>query len=133
MANNYAENAGTTFGELQDTTTEVKNKFAETANKAKEKVGEVGRNVQEKFDETRVPAADKLQTAASALHERADSLPGGETVTGLAHSAADKMQQTAEYVRSHNAENMMADVEVFVRTDLSGATELPGPPLSPRS
>src|SRR5437588_11021758 len=87
----------------EDTATKVKNKVVETASKAKEKIEEVGRTVQDKIDDTRVPAADKLQNVASTLHEKADTLPGGETVSGLAHSAADKMQATADYVRQHDS------------------------------
>ena len=99
----------------QDAMTTLKDKVQDTASKAKEKVEEAGRNVQNKIDETRGPTAQKLEDAASALHEKADILPGGETVAGLAHGAADKMQATADYVRQHDVQDMMADVETFVR------------------
>ena len=99
----------------QDTGTNLKGKVSETANKAKNKAEEVGRKIQEKIDETREPAAAKLHSAASTLHEKAQGLPGGETVAGAAHSAADKMQATADYMRGHDIQNMMADVGAFVR------------------
>jgi ElaB/YqjD/DUF883 family membrane-anchored ribosome-binding protein len=38
-----------------------------------------------------------------------------EKVTGLAHSTADKLSSTAEYVREHDLKSMMADVEQLVK------------------
>ena len=115
MPKPYADDIQDTVDQSQDTLTNVKNKVTEGANKAKDKAEEIGRNVQTRIDETRAPAADKLQTAASTLHEKADNLPGGQTVAGLAHKTADTMQATAEYVRQHDVQDMMSDVESFVR------------------
>ena len=70
-------------------------------------------------------AADGLDTAASALHDRADDLPGGETVREFAHATADRLSTSADYVRSHDATRMMADVETFVKSN-------PGPALAGR-
>ena len=78
-------------------------------------VREAGRTLQNKIDENRAPAAEKLQNAASALHQKADSLPGGEAVSGLVHSAAEGMETTADYVREHDLQDMAADVKHFVR------------------
>ena len=115
MAQTYSEQFEKTADQAQRTAADLKDQVAENATKAKDKVQEAARNVQSKIDETRTPAADKLQNAASALHEKAGSLPGGETVAGLAHGAADRMQATAEYVRDHDVQRMTADVEAFVR------------------
>ena len=115
MAQTYSEQLGNVMDQAQGTATDIKDQVADSATKAKEKVQEAGRNVQSKIDETRTPAADKLQSAASALHEKAGSLPGGETVAGLAHGAADRMQATADYVRDHDVQRMISDVEAFVR------------------
>jgi ElaB/YqjD/DUF883 family membrane-anchored ribosome-binding protein len=75
------------------------------------------------IDDSRSTAADGLDTAASALHDRADDLPGGETVRHFAHATADRFSTSAEYVRSHDAGRMMADVERFVKSN-------PGPALA---
>ena len=66
--------------------------------------------------------AGGLETAAPTLHEKADSIPGGENVTRLAHSAADKLTSTADYVREHDVNSMMADLEDMVKRN-------PGPAL----
>lgn len=100
---------------MPDNESSMKDKVAEAASQTKDKMQEVGQNVQAKIDETRRPAADKLESAANLVHEKADSLPGGETVAGLAHGAADKMHATADYVRDHDVQDMLSDVETFVR------------------
>jgi len=119
MPESYPSELDETFanmpGQAGGSGNEWKARVSETADKAKDKAQEVGRNVQAKIDRSRVPAAQTLQSAASALHEKADGLPGGETVAGVVHKTADTMQATAEYVRKHDMQDMMSDVEVFVR------------------
>jgi ElaB/YqjD/DUF883 family membrane-anchored ribosome-binding protein len=75
------------------------------------------------IDQSRSAAADGLDTAASALQDRADDLPGGETVRKVARATADRLSTSADYVRSHDAKRMMADVETFVKSN-------PGPALA---
>ncbi len=75
------------------------------------------------IDERRSTAADGLDTAASALYDRAADLPGGETVRNVARATADRLSTGADYVRSHDAKRMMADVESFVKSN-------PGPALA---
>jgi hypothetical protein len=48
--------------------------------------------------------------------------PGGETVRHLARATANRLSTSADYVRSHNAKRMVADVETFVKGN-------PGPAL----
>lgn len=76
----------------------------------------------EKLDAGRAAAANRLDDAASAVHERANDLPGGERVQDLAHAAADRLSTTADYMRSHDMNRMMADVETVVKNN-------PGPAL----
>ncbi len=74
-------------------------------------------------DDGRSTAADGLDTAASALQDRADDLPGGESVRQFARTTADRLSTTADYVRSHDTGRMMADVGTFVKGN-------PGPALA---
>ena len=67
------------------------------------------------IDESRSTAADGLDSAASALHDRANDLPGGDTVRHLARATANRLSTSADYVRSHDAKRMVADVETFVK------------------
>lgn len=107
---------------ISDTAQNVKDKVADAAATAKQKASEVGRQAGEQIDAKRGPAADSLQSAASAIHEKADSLPGGETVKSVAHSAAEKLDSTAGYIREHDVQAMLSDVENMVRRN-------PGPSL----
>ena len=115
MAKSYSERVESTFDQTRDAAADVGDKISETTGRVRDMAAEAGRNAQSKLDESRAPAAEKLESAATALHERADDLPGGETVSGIAHSAADKMEATADYVREHSLQDMMGDVETFVR------------------
>jgi hypothetical protein len=85
------------------------------ADQAKSKMREAGRTLQNKIDENRAPAAERLRNTASALHQRADRLPGGQKVSGLVHSAAEGMEATADYVREHDLQGMVTDVKHCVR------------------
>jgi ElaB/YqjD/DUF883 family membrane-anchored ribosome-binding protein len=100
----------------------VTENVSEAASQVKDKVLELGQTAVDKIEENRRTAASGLESAASALHEKAESLPGGGKVAGFAHSAADKISSTAEYVREHDVKSMMADVEELARNN-------PGPSL----
>ena len=71
---------------------------------------------------TQLMAADRLDSAVSAVQERMGELPGGQRVKELASAAADRFSTTADYVRTHDAKRMMADVETVVKNN-------PGPAL----
>jgi len=94
---------------------------ADRAAKAKDAVSNMARSAVDRLGDTRATTADGLETAASALHKGADSLPN-DTVSGYAHSAADRLSTTADYVRRNDVNRMMADVESVVKNN-------PGPSL----
>jgi ElaB/YqjD/DUF883 family membrane-anchored ribosome-binding protein len=96
--------------------------LSNTAARAKEKVADLGRSAANQIDANRDAAASGMEKVASTLHDKAESLPGGQPVTGLAHAAADKLNSGAQYVRAHNANRMMADLEKLVKNN-------PGPAL----
>jgi ElaB/YqjD/DUF883 family membrane-anchored ribosome-binding protein len=91
-------------------------KLSDTAAQVKHKVSDLGRTAASNIDENRDAAASGLQKAASVLHENA------EKVSTIAHTAADKLTSTADYVREHNVNGMMADVGRLVKNN-------PGPSL----
>lgn len=97
--------------------------MTEGARKAAASMSDAARDAAATIDESRSTAADGLDAAASALHDRAADLPGGETVRNVARATADRLGSSAEYVRTHDAKRMMADVESFVKSN-------PGPALA---
>jgi ElaB/YqjD/DUF883 family membrane-anchored ribosome-binding protein len=118
--------AVTSTSELSDQITDaahsVKERVSDAASTAKQKVSEAGIQARDKIDEKRGPTADALENAASTLHDKAEDLPGGATVKSVAHSAAEKLESTAGYIREHDIRGMLSDVEDIVKRN-------PGPSL----
>ena len=116
-------NKATTFQDrVEGDSSTLGEKLSDTATQVKDKVSEMGRSAADKIDENRDAAAGGLDKAAAALHENAESIPGGEKVTGMAHATAEKLSATAGYVREHDVNKMMFDVESLVKKN-------PGPSL----
>lgn len=111
-----------TADKLADAAHAASDKLSETAATVKQKVSDTGRRATGQIDAKREPAADALEDAASSIHEKAENLPGGDTVKGIAHSTADKLETTADYIRGHDVKSMLSDVEDIVRRN-------PGPSL----
>jgi ElaB/YqjD/DUF883 family membrane-anchored ribosome-binding protein len=84
---------------------------------AQGKAAEMGQRVADKFDENRGAAASGLESAAGALHEKADTLPGGERVAKAAHATANAVIGAADYVRENDAKAMMTDVQNLVKNN----------------
>jgi hypothetical protein len=89
---------------------------------AKAKTSELGQEAADVMDKNRGAAAGRLDSAADALHEKADSLPGGERVATAAHKAADVAGSAADYVRDTDLKGMLTDVQRLVKNN-------PGPAL----
>jgi ElaB/YqjD/DUF883 family membrane-anchored ribosome-binding protein len=93
-----------------------------TSAQAKATAFGVGELAADKIDEKRGAAAGGLDSAADTLRDKADTLPGGEKVASAAHTAADALASTAEYIRENDLKGMMADVQSLVKKN-------PGPAL----
>jgi ElaB/YqjD/DUF883 family membrane-anchored ribosome-binding protein len=95
----------------------------EAAQNAATSITDAARDAATKIDASRSKAADGLGAAASALHDKAGDLPGGETVRNVARATADRLGSSAEYVRTHDTTRMRADIESVVKSN-------PGPALA---
>ena len=89
---------------------------------SKQKSAEMSQKVVDTIDEKRGAAASGLDSAASALRDKAGALPGGEKVVNAARSTADAVGVAADYVRQNDLKTMMADVQQVVKNN-------PGPAL----
>lgn len=94
---------------------------ADSLGVSKGKAAEMGQKVADKIDENRGAAASGLESAAGALREKADTLPGGERVTTAAHATADAVGVAADYVRDNDVKAMMADVLKLVKNNPGAA------------
>jgi ElaB/YqjD/DUF883 family membrane-anchored ribosome-binding protein len=116
-------NNPTVYGNhLADETSNVGEKVLDSVSQVKDRVSDLGTAAANKIDEGREAAAGGLKKAATTMHENAGSISGGDRLTKLAHSAADVLDTTADYVRDHNTSRMMADVTTVVKNN-------PGPSL----
>ena len=59
--------------------------------------------------------ASGIDSAADALRERVESLPGGAKVASAAEAASDAMENAAEYVRDQDLEGMIEDAQQLVK------------------
>jgi hypothetical protein len=105
-----------------DKTASFGNELADQATEAKDSTSDMAAVATTKVDEGRSMAADRLNSAVSAVQERVGELPGGQRVKELASAASDRLSTTVDYMRNHDAKRMMADVETVVKNN-------PGPAL----
>jgi hypothetical protein len=75
----------------------------------------IGQRAAAAIDEKREAVARGIESAASSLHARAETLPGGENLARAAHGTAEAMEKTAEYVRDQDVEAMLSDVGNVVK------------------
>jgi ElaB/YqjD/DUF883 family membrane-anchored ribosome-binding protein len=77
----------------------------------------IGQRAAGKVDEKRATTAECLESTASALHAKADELPGGEFVRNAAHTAAEAMRSTASRIRETDVSGMIGGVQRLVRNN----------------
>ena len=70
----------------------------------------VGQRAAAAIDSKRESVARGLDSAAESIHDKAGRLPGGESVAGAAHTAADAVERAADYVRDQDVTAMLADI-----------------------
>ena len=111
--------AGTTS--FSETDGSLGGTLSDAASQVKRKVANLRRDAKDAIDGNRDTAATGLEKAAASVHGNAESLPGGERISALAHATADRLTSTAEYVRDHDVDSMMADVDRIVRKNPGAA------------
>ena len=74
------------------------------------RAAEIGERAAAALDDKRDAVARAIDAAASALHARVESLPGGPDVARAAQSTADTMEKAADYVRDHDLKGLLSDV-----------------------
>jgi len=90
----------------------IKDKVTDMASQAKNTAADWGRSAATAVDRNLQSAAGALENTASALRER---VPATGKVNELATATADKIENTARYLRDHDTSDMVAGVESLVR------------------
>jgi ElaB/YqjD/DUF883 family membrane-anchored ribosome-binding protein len=87
----------------------MKRNFKDRAQDAKESLNDLGRKTADRIDDSREPTANALSWTATSLHSRTDK------ISQLAHSAADRIQVGADYLRERDVERIVEDVRGVVK------------------
>jgi ElaB/YqjD/DUF883 family membrane-anchored ribosome-binding protein len=99
QAKEYADHAKNTAGKMAD---QAKNKTGEMANQAKERAEVV-----------KDQAADGLERAAQVAHQRVSGSAGMPAEAGT--KVANVMEDTAQYLRTHDSNDIWGDLASYVR------------------
>jgi ElaB/YqjD/DUF883 family membrane-anchored ribosome-binding protein len=107
---------GTNSGSMQG-------RAQEMAGTAQEKAAEMGHKAQDQVDKGTDQAASGLQQAADKLRDQTEGSSGMPAQAGV--KVADTMETAATYLREHDTEDMVGDLEKYVKahptTALAGA------------
>jgi ElaB/YqjD/DUF883 family membrane-anchored ribosome-binding protein len=91
------------------TAARMKRNVSDKAADAKEALNELGRKAAGKFEDSRQSTASALERGASSLHSTSDQL------SDFGHTAADRIQSTADYVRQTDLRGMAEDIQDVVK------------------
>lgn len=97
-----------------DNTNTAQRAALDIATKATDTAQAVAQAAADTVDQNRGTAAQALMNAASTLRHGATRHGGGEGVAQIAEAAAARIDATAQYLREHNTQQMIADVKQFV-------------------
>jgi ElaB/YqjD/DUF883 family membrane-anchored ribosome-binding protein len=98
----------------------VKSKFSNATSHVKNTASDFGKSAVENIDRNLKNAAGALERSASALRSK---LPheGRGRITGAAQTAVDKMDATAQYLRTHDSHDLMMSMESWARRNPGAA------------
>jgi hypothetical protein len=91
----------------------AKNTAGEMADQAKTKVGEIANQAKKRADVMGDQAAGGLEHAAQVAHQRATGSAGIPAEAGT--KVANVMEDTAQYLRTHDTHSIWVDMASYVR------------------
>ena len=93
-----------------DNTEKLRDNVEDITSRAKDRANQWTKTASDSLGQQRENAAAGLQRAASTVHEKAASIPGGPRAVNAAHRFADGMETTAAYLREHDFSDMRDDL-----------------------
>jgi ElaB/YqjD/DUF883 family membrane-anchored ribosome-binding protein len=100
---------------MNDSSSSIADRAEAAAERVSDSADGMRRSAERAFDSRRKGAADSLSSAASRLNRRADDLPGVQQASRAAHKTAERLEATAEYLRTHDSKAMAGNVMDLVR------------------
>ena len=107
---------------ISDTAANLREQAADAARDLRGTMSDAARSAAATAESGRAAAADCLASAASSVRDHAEDLPGGPRVQDFARTAADRMNQSADYLRDADLSRLRGDAETMVKNN-------PGPAL----
>ena len=92
---------------------EAEQSASEMGDNAKRQASEVGDKVTEQADEATTKAGGSIENVAGKLREQAEGQSGVTAQAGT--KVADTMESTASYLKEHDTQEMLDDLERYVR------------------
>jgi len=93
-----------------DNTEKLRDNVEDITSRAKDRANQWTKTASDSLGQQRENAAAGLQRAASTVHEKAASIPGGPRAEKAAHRFAEGMETTAAYLREHDFADMRDDL-----------------------
>lgn len=85
------------------------------AEEVTEEFATLAQEAESAVDAQRDQTADALQSFADTIQEKAGALPGGERTSEVGMAAAERIEQTADFVHERNPRQMLGDARSFLR------------------
>src|SRR5581483_1919159 len=82
----------------------------EAACNSRQKAEELARTAADAIDSRRDRIAGALHRTASTLHTKAGVMSGGQQITRMTHTAAEKLELSAQYIRDRDVRQIMSDM-----------------------
>jgi ElaB/YqjD/DUF883 family membrane-anchored ribosome-binding protein len=97
----------------------IKSKLSGATTHVKDTAADFGRSAVDNIDRNLKNAASALESTASTLRSK---LPAeGGKMSGVAQTAADKLDATAQYLKTHDSHDLMVGVESWARRNPGAA------------
>jgi ElaB/YqjD/DUF883 family membrane-anchored ribosome-binding protein len=97
----------------------VKAKLSDATSHVRNTAADFGRSAVENIDRNLKNAAGALESTASAIRSK---LPAeGGRMSGAAHTAVEKLDATARYLRTHDTHDLMTGLESWTRRNPGAA------------
>ena len=91
----------------------LKSKVSDAASHLRNTAGDFGRSASENINRNLKSAASALDSTASALRRAPNT--GGKLGT-IAHSTAGKLEAGAQYMRTHDSQDLVRGIESYARS-----------------
>lgn len=93
----------------RESASDVRSTISDTVAEAKDALHDAGQRTVDKLNESRKSTARTMTNASASLHS------GVDRVSDVGHSAADRLQASADYVRETDFETFVDDLQNLFR------------------